>query len=99
MLNYSDKDRADLRKLASDPRKVQVMCDLHMYCGDLHTQPTKGCADCWKAYYFTSLANTPPDQQKQFVEELEAVVRQLVELADKKKFDVAIDAHPTVEFS
>lgn len=82
---YSEKDRAALAELAKDPRKVHVMCETHFYVGDYKIAPAKGCADCWNAYYFAGLANTPPDQQKQFVDELEAVVRGLVELAERKK--------------
>jgi hypothetical protein len=99
---YSDKDRELLAQLAEDPSKVPVMCEEHFYIGDIKAMPTKGCANCWKAYYFTQLANTPPSQHKQFMEELEMVVRKLVETVERRKGEknplgFELYEHPEIE--
>lgn len=76
------------------------MCDLHFYAGDYKTPPTRGCADCWRAYFFTGLANTPPERQKQWLEEAEEVVHKLVEAVEKKRnkdLGFTLYEHPVVE--
>jgi hypothetical protein len=95
---YSDKDRQQLAELAKDPTKVPVVCDEHMYFGDITNRPTQGCPFCWKAYYFKQLADTPPAEHKRFMEELEAVVRQLVELEQKGILQkIQLYDHPDVK--
>jgi hypothetical protein len=93
---YTDKEREQLAQLASDPRQVHVMCERHFYMGEFKKQPTKGCPDCWRAYFFKQLAETPPDRHKQFLDELEAVVKTLCYAEDRGISPVDIYKHPEV---
>ena len=88
-----------LELLLKDPQKVVVICDDHMYVGEsgkppkMHTR----CPNCWKSYFINLLAKVPPKEQKQFVDELEYVVKTMVHLEEKGQLDLKLYDKPVIQ--
>ena len=45
-----------------------------------------GCAQCWKVFYITDLALTPPGKRQERVDELESVIHHAIEFEQKGRF-------------
>lgn len=86
-----DKDRI-LEELASE--SVILQCGKHRYVAarkrNGHTVAippnTRGCADCWRVYFFTDIALTLPSKRQERIDELEAVIHHAVEYERTGKF-------------
>jgi len=84
-----------------DPNKVALYCGVHNYFGPtksgVEAKPAQGCARCWTVLYMQDIANAPPDQRAARLDELEAVVMKMCELADKGKWDYEPFRHAKIE--
>jgi len=84
-----------------DPTKVTLYCGLHNYFGPakngVETKPAQGCPRCWTVLYFHDIANAPPDQRAERMDELEAVVHKMCEMAAKGKWDYEPYRHAKIE--
>lgn len=88
-----------LGEIASD--KVQLICGYHNYIatrkrvnGTVCVPPeTRGCAQCWKVYYVSDLALTPPSKRLERLDELEEVIRHAVEFERTGKFGKDFDLY------
>jgi hypothetical protein len=92
-MNPTSKNQRDiLGELASEA--VTLVCGKHAYTaarkranGTVAIPPgTRGCADCWRVFYFTDLALTPPNKRQERLDELEEVIRHAVEFERSGKF-------------
>lgn len=84
-MNYSEHDiQAVLEE--KDSERLQLSCPKHRYLGGKLPPETKGCKDCWMAYYVWDLATTPPSLRQERLDELESVVRHAVEYEQKGRF-------------
>lgn len=77
-----------------ESEKVVLICGKHQYVaskkkanGIVVVPPnTRGCPECWKVYYVTDLAMTPPNKRQERLDELEEVIRRAVEYERTGKF-------------
>jgi hypothetical protein len=86
-----------------DPDKAQIYCKRHQYFGPMKpglgvrdVMPTSGCKDCWFVFLFTDIARTPPSERQARLDEMEAVIHKVVELADKGQWDFKPYEHPHI---
>lgn len=87
-----EPNRDVMGEIASD--KVALICGKHNYVaskkranGTVAIPPnTKGCSQCWKVYYITDLAMTPPGKRQERLDELEEVIHRAIEYEQKGKF-------------
>lgn len=84
-----------------DPTKVVVYCALHNYFGPskdgAEVKPAQNCQRCWFVLYFHDIVSAPPEDRAQRMDELEAVVHKMCELADKGKWDYEPYRHAKIE--
>jgi hypothetical protein len=88
-----------LGEIASD--KVLLICGHHNYTatrkranGTVCVPPeTRGCAMCWKVYYVSDLALTPPSKRQERLDELEEVIRHAVEFERTGQFGKDFDLY------
>lgn len=81
-----------LDELASD--KITLICSKHNYVptkkravGSVAIPPnTRGCKDCWFAYYVADMALTPPSKRQERLDELESVIKHAIEYEQKGQF-------------
>jgi len=66
-----------LGKVASG--ETPLYCAKHFYTPSRVSNPTKGCSDCWRVFYWTLYAKTPPDDREDFVEGMDMVVHKMLE--------------------
>jgi hypothetical protein len=86
-----------LGEIASE--KVMLVCGKHNYTatrkrvnGTVCVPPnTRGCKECWKVYYFSDLALTPPNKRQERLDELEEVIHHAVEYETKGQFGKDFD--------
>lgn len=90
-----------LSEINSD--EVTLTCGKHNYVAarkranaTLAIPPnTRGCADCWKVYYITDLALTPPGKRQERLDELEEVIHHAVEFERTGKFGADFELYDT----
>lgn len=75
--------------------KIHLTCPAHHYVAGKLPPQTKGCPNCWKAYYWFDYATTPPHMRYERLQELESVIHHVVEFAEKGKFDFEPETNPT----
>lgn len=84
-----------------DPTKVTIYCSLHSYFGPsksgAEVKPQQGCGKCWTVLYLHDIANAPPAERGARLDELEAVVHKMCELAGKGKWDFEPYRHSKIE--
>lgn len=95
-MNPTTRDVGYLRDVLGEiaSEKIVLICGKHNYVaarkranGVVAVPPeTHGCPECWNCYYTTDLALTPPGKRQERLDELEQVVRHLVEYEQKGKF-------------
>lgn len=96
-----NKDQQKRLEELLDPTKVTIYCGLHNYFGPSKSgaeiKPTQGCGRCWTVMYLHDIANTPPDQRAERLDELEAVIHKMCELDAKGKWDYQPYRHSKIE--
>ena len=80
MAILSDKAKGELISLAMDPKKVTLTCSQHHYAYGGKLKPNFKCKKCIFTMFMGLLANTPPENQKEMMDMLEAEVHSMIEL-------------------
>jgi hypothetical protein len=78
----------ELGKLLSekDSERVDLRCGRHNYLASKVPPETRGCHDCWMAYYVWDIATTPPHLRQERLDELESIIHHCVEYEQKGQF-------------
>lgn len=66
--------------------KTQLVCSKHNYLGGKLPPKTRGCNQCWMAYYVWDLATTPPSKRQERLDELESIINHAIEYDKKGQF-------------
>jgi hypothetical protein len=90
----------------NDSERTQLVCGRHNYTplkkrsnGTVAIPPnTRGCKECWFAYYAADLALTPPNKRQERLDELEEVIHHAVEFERTGRFDFVPDVNPTIRY-
>ena len=96
----SEQDKSDIVANALDPNKVYFRCGKHNYYGSTkllpNAKPATNCSDCWRVYYITYMANVPPSEREQQLQELEEVMANLVQAVEQGRWDFKVFNHPEI---
>lgn len=76
--------------------RTYITCETHMYTPSPRTMPTSGCADCWRAFYWTIFAMLGPEKGREWLDGLEAAIYHSVEAIEKGTWDFSVDDRPTI---
>jgi hypothetical protein len=97
----SDQDKIDTLKELFNSERINIKCGKHLYFGPIkgrpEVTPMLGCADCWKVFYISEMASTPPGERRQKLEEIEDVLHRMTEMIDKGTWDFKPYDHAQVE--
>ena len=97
----SDRQKKEMVDEALDTNKVRFFCPDHFYSGPVKGKPEivpgKGCANCWKIFYFYEMSTTPPDERRHKLEEIEEVLHKMVEMVEAGTWDFEPYEHAQVE--
>jgi hypothetical protein len=111
-LALTEADKIQLADEKLDPRKLYPCCAIHRYYGPItrdvmaaqrvvrsayqSPDPVLGCASCMKVYFLYDLAQVAPSQRVERMEEMEKVLRDVVQLIEAGKWDFKVARHPTI---
>jgi hypothetical protein len=87
-----------LDKLASG--EEQWFCAKHYYTPTRTSRPAKGCADCWRVFYWTLYAKAQAKDVAEgtdFEEGITMAMKHMVEHIEKGTWDMVFQKHPTIE--
>ena len=95
----TDQQKKEMLSEIFDSQKVQVKCGKHLYfAGSKDAKPALGCSDCWRVYFINELATTPPNERAQKLDELDEVIRKMVQMVEAGQWDLNLYKHPKIEF-
>jgi hypothetical protein len=98
----TDAQKRDTLKELFDATRITVKCGKHLYFGPVKERPEVtpmlGCADCWRVFYISEMATTPPDERRQKLEELEEVMHNMVAMVERGTWDFEPYEHAQIEF-
>lgn len=80
MAFISDKAKAELISLAMDPKKVTLTCGTHHYAYGGKLKPNFKCKKCIFTMFMGLMANTPPENQQEVMDMLEAEIHSMIEM-------------------
>jgi hypothetical protein len=104
----SNPTQLDVVRILSEnaSERTQLVCGKHGYMplkkranGTVAIPPnTRGCKECWLAYYAADLALTPPGKRQERLDELEEVIHHAIEYEQRGRFDFEADPNPTIKY-
>jgi hypothetical protein len=98
----TSKQKEDVLREIFSSEKIQLRCGKHRYFGPIkghpEVTPFMGCPDCWKVFFVSELASTPPDERAQKLDEIEEVLHKMVEMIEAGTWDLELYPHAQVEF-
>lgn len=84
-----------------DEKRVNLWCSKHNYLGPVkgrpEVKPASRCADCWKIWFIHELATTPADQRAKKLDEIEEVLRDMVQMVEAGTWDFEPYEHAKIE--
>lgn len=96
----TDPDKRQLLAEAFDDKRVTFWCARHNYMGPIkgkpEIKPFLGCANCWKIFFISEMATTPPSEREKKLSEIEEVLRNVVQLVEQGKWDFVPYQHAQV---
>ena len=97
----SDQDKIDTLEELFDSQKVNIRCGTHNYFGPIKGRPeiipVERCADCWKVWFISELATTPPSERRQKLDEIEEVLHNMIQMVENGTWDLKLYPHAQIE--
>jgi hypothetical protein len=91
---YTQEEQKLLLHEVLDKNRVHLVCSQYpngkpheLYMGSATPPPPRGCANCWKAYWWYMIASTPPHLREARLAAAEKAVRDAVQWAEAGNFD------------
>jgi hypothetical protein len=97
-----DKERI-FQELESEA--VLLTCEKHRYVAARRNSgrtvvippESRGCANCWKVFFITDLALTPPSKRAERLDELEEVIHHAIDYERKGTFGKDFELYNTTD--
>lgn len=90
----ADKFKAILDSISEG--RTYLVCEKHRYSPGPNNMPTSGCADCWRALYWTIYAQLGPERGAEWLDGVEAAVNHASEQIEKGTWDFEVTEHPQI---
>lgn len=94
---YSQTEKEAILREAMDPIKIQLVCGKHQYTAKELPPTSKGCKECWQAWWMHKIATTPPHLREQRLQEAESMLRNAVQMLEAGQFDFEPYDHAQVQ--
>lgn len=96
-VQFSEAEASKILAESFDRTKVLLHCEPHRYVGSSTPPASKGCKNCWEAWYWYMLATTPPHLRQERLEQLEAAVHYAVEAVEAGTWDLQLYDRPQIK--